>query len=129
MLGTRRALATAGAVAVQPGSADAAAKPDIGVFTEDAGDPGGSAAFFPKGDRFIVCDQDADGVHAWGRLWVRHDGKWHKRWTLEDGGDAKCDEKPRKANIKEGRRVMIRACLQDGPHGDLRHCRTAKGVA
>lgn len=83
MVVVKRALALAAgafllagaAVAVQPGQADAADKGSIYMPTSDEGDPGGRVVFHPEGERFGVCDMDADGMHAWGKLWVRHHGR------------------------------------------------------
>ncbi|MFG3528849.1 hypothetical protein ACGF8B_19155 [Streptomyces sp. NPDC047917] len=69
----------------------------LGTSTAYAADKGvtlngrGTAHFQDSGDKFTVCDTNADGHGVQMSLYRVSDGKI--MWTINDGGDAGCDSK------------------------------------
>jgi hypothetical protein len=112
-------LAAAGLV-ITP-SAPALAGENAKVGTDDPGDIGAMMYWEHSEDHYRVCDTDADGVHAWGRAFYRDNGRWKKLPVVEVAGNDECSSWYGR-NLREGTRVRIKVCLQNGAHGRLRHC-------
>ncbi len=93
------------------------------VFTTDD-NPGGANQWVPDGDKFHVCDRQADGMRVWGRGWVRlADGSWNLLGTREDasGSDGTCSIW-NEHDVIEGRQIRLRVCLKNGPDGNHLFC-------
>ncbi len=93
------------------------------VVTRDD-NPGGNNTWYHDGDRWQLCDTQADGLRVWGRAWVRRaDGTWNLLGTMEfAGGVGDCGPFWNQHDVIEGRQVKIRVCLKNGDFGAYQFC-------
>lgn len=93
------------------------------VYTSDDR-PGGSNHWISYGDKFRVCDRQADGLRAWGKAWIRQNGRWRVIGTHETAANSPTCVTWDGRNLPEGHKVRIRVCLKNGHLGKLKFCAT-----
>ncbi|EYT79678.1 hypothetical protein ACFPC0_38585 [Streptomyces andamanensis] len=97
---------------------------DWQILTSDSGRPGGIAQWSGP-DTFRVCDNQADGLRAWGRAtWGSGSST-----TLQDANGAGTCTTGHTNSLKAGVPLTMEICLRDGPTGPLRYCVTKTGKA
>jgi hypothetical protein len=111
----------AGACLILAAPPATAATGDIMVYTTDAGHPAAFAWFYPYGEAWGVCDDQADGKRAIAQL---KDLTAGVQYGLVDdtGYDNTCARANTDFNITDGHRVALRVCLRDGALGPITAC-------
>ncbi|WP_046726971.1 hypothetical protein [Streptomyces humi] len=131
MLSLRKAFTVAGlatgamALALTGNSAYAAGSAYLLYTTDD--NPGGDldwwGAYSGTQDKWVVCDNQADGYAAKGTV------TWSGgSTTLYAKSNGDCTYSPDSWNLAEGTKVTLKVCLNNAAEGD-RYCHTATSSA
>lgn len=108
-------------------SGPASASTDWQVVTTDSGAPGGIAQWEGP-DTFRVCDNQADGLRAWGRASWTDSGGTHYV-SIEDANGAGTCTTGHTISFSGSTTVHLDICLRSGPTGAIRYCRNGSGPA
>ncbi|NMO19253.1 hypothetical protein HPC49_16535 [Pyxidicoccus fallax] len=96
------------------------------AYTSDAGDIAGRTHFDDNGDIYTVYDMDADNEGVVGWIEVQQaDGSWRAFRRVYVGSGDGTHESNNVDIVREGARVKIVACRQNGPSGNPYACGTA----
>ncbi|WBB77373.1 hypothetical protein O7606_13815 [Micromonospora sp. WMMD882] len=126
-MGARRLLAgvvlTCGIMLAGVGISSPALAADGTAESTDAGVAGARTQYKDDGDIYTVCDRDADSMGAVGWIEIKQeDGSWNKfREVYVGGGAGACEGNNVDVN-REGARVKIVACRQNGSTGNPQDC-------
>ncbi|RKH03181.1 hypothetical protein D7X74_36475 [Corallococcus sp. CA047B] len=125
MMIRRAALGAVVAVLVGLGGAPAFAANGT-AYTSDAGDTAGKTYFNDDGDIYTVYDTDSDneGVVGWVEV-QQANGSWKAFARVYVGTGYNTHASNNVDIVREGARVKIVACRQNGPSGTPYSCGTA----